>query len=498
MNEDHMGGVLAYRRRNERVKQDFDHLLSRLSRRWYPETKSVAALYWLKTVYASGYELDHWRALNKLLVRYAAPDETLKQLQCWIQQQGLLKKAKETVKTFRPLEPRNRERELTDLLPYMTRLLNEWLPREVARLLTEEPFEEDSEGIPSIAAARALERILERDRLSKSTLNRLLDPSFPTALLIYPADYELLRDVVLYLLGRTDAPPSPILPATLLYTAPDTTLAKDFGTAFQLANLAEGPEGEELNIPIELSQAEQILREDQVRITSVAVTMDGRWWKAYRLNSGDQSAVVYRPVDVLRIDGSHQHVRIRICWPEARFRWSGDVAFGRTLEIFGRQWTIERWDQDSEQTWVTLVFAGLLKPPAVEPAIPSRRPPRPASVDMAWTSLESALQLAITNKDHSVVEQLRRSELIPLARALLKLNDLIAAWRPVGKSELEQAMRGVVFQADQLASSFGRIPWRVLPANMQRGLLRPRCFRAVGGFLEHLFDGVEDSRIHAA
>ena len=51
------------------VERDLEALLARMHQRLYPETIPVLASYWLKTVYASGYELRWWQELNGLLKR---------------------------------------------------------------------------------------------------------------------------------------------------------------------------------------------------------------------------------------------------------------------------------------------------------------------------------------------------------------------------------------------------------------------------------------------
>ena len=106
-------------------------------------------------------------------------------------------------------------------MPYVTRLLNAWLPAEVASLLTEEGeyrTQQDA-GIPVLAVGRALERVLIRENLSPGTLEMLLEPGLLSPRYVYPADAEILRDVVLARLGRTWAPVPSVLPATVLAVA---------------------------------------------------------------------------------------------------------------------------------------------------------------------------------------------------------------------------------------------------------------------------------------
>src|SRR6185369_17820076 len=114
-----------------------------------------------------------------------------------------------------PLRPTPKSEQLE---PYIRRLLNPWLVAEVACLLinqSESGVPQDG-GIPVLAIATSLERLLLRDRLSPGTLEMLLQPDLVSPRDVYPADAEILTDVVLALLGRTWAPTPPVMPATLL------------------------------------------------------------------------------------------------------------------------------------------------------------------------------------------------------------------------------------------------------------------------------------------
>src|SRR5262249_49002999 len=151
------------------------------------------------------------------------------------------------------------------------RLLNEWLPREIARLLVDEPgmsLETPSiepADIPASVTARAIERLLVREHLSAATLEALLSPSLLSPRFAYPADVELLQDVVLFLLRRTEAPELPVLPAMLLRVAPDSPIAAGHAEAVERAFLAQGTNPDELYVPIAPEQAFQLLRQDRVR-----------------------------------------------------------------------------------------------------------------------------------------------------------------------------------------------------------------------------------------
>ena len=166
------------------VERDLDALLSRLSLRQYPETIPVLASYWLKTVYARGYDLREWRKLNDLLKRALGelpPNgpsrQAIIELQAWIQQAVLLTGQAPAALPPR-LEPVRSSLHSERLAAYIGRLLNEWLPVEVARLLVNESESgiPPNGGIPVLATARALESLLVRERLSPATLEMLLQP----------------------------------------------------------------------------------------------------------------------------------------------------------------------------------------------------------------------------------------------------------------------------------------------------------------------------------
>ncbi|MBA0083508.1 MAG: hypothetical protein HRJ53_00775, partial [Acidobacteria bacterium Pan2503] len=337
------------------VEEDLEALLVRMRLRRYPETIPVLASFWLKTVDSSGYERRHWKKLNQLLkgvLGEQLPDAQSRQaivdIQTWIQQTVSLtrqppqSKSPQSERIFATLD--------SDLLaPYINRLLNEWLPLEVARLLVNEDastFSEDG-GIPALAIGRALEALLVREHLSPRALEMLLQPELFSPHDVYPADAEILQDVVLSRLGRTWAPPHSVMPATLLCVASDSQLPANYGEAVRHAFLAAQPEGEELHVPIAPAEALEIGKVEPVRIGSVIVTMDGRWWEAVSHQNGEPHSVVYRPMGRLRLDYAADHLRLRVPWPETRLNWSGSIPLPDTFEIFGREWHLSQWEQDA-------------------------------------------------------------------------------------------------------------------------------------------------------
>jgi hypothetical protein len=196
-------------------------LAERIEQRLYPESMPVLASWWLKTVYYAGHNRAWWDELDTSIKKFMARDargvvaDTLREIQDWSRQAILTQRKLPTVQPL--LRPPFRP-DLTpgEAAPYLSRVLNEWLPAEVARVLTGEgefggPIEG---GIPAVTVAIALERVLLREHHSPASLELLLEAAWLSPQNAYPADVEILCDVVLALLGRTAAPDPPVLPAT--------------------------------------------------------------------------------------------------------------------------------------------------------------------------------------------------------------------------------------------------------------------------------------------
>jgi hypothetical protein len=494
-----------------RMNQDLAALLARTRQRLYPETLPVLVSYWLKTVSAKGHDFSWWRSLYDELSQSLVnefPDDSpsrqaLIELRTWIENEILLK--------GHPPSPRppclasvRTNLDPSALKPYINRLLSTWLPLEVARLLVNEAESAPGgeEGIPVLATALALEHLLVRARFSRETLEMLLGPALFSPQYVYPADAEILRDVVLDLLGRTAADPPPVLPAILLSVAPGSLLPADYGDAVRRAVLSPGRDGEELRVPLAPAQAREILKSDQVRIGSILVTMDGRWWESERLRYGDNEAVVYRPMGRLRIDFSADHARLRVPWPEARAQWSGDVQLGGALGLFGREWRVSRWDADAGRTWLDLMFSCVL-PAIAGTADRKLQRSRPASVDMAWAALEIAVATSIVQNSLDPIEQLRHSGLIPLGRAIFALAASIMSFSMRTPETIETRLRAIRYLEAAILAEYGSVPWRILPAPVQRSLrLRGRSDPELQELMNEVFEAPPElggaSRHHAA
>ena len=335
-------------------------LLDRLRQRRYRESVPVLASWWLKTVYSADHNRVWWRELDARLGRVlrnqsldATAVEAIRDIQTWVRQAILSRhKAPEVQPLLAP--PFRPELATDQIAPYLSRALNEWLPGEVARLLTNEAeFAGSNEGgMPALTIATALECLLLREHFSPATLEVLFEAEWLSPKYVYPADVEILRDIVLAFLGRTAAPVPPVLPAT--------PLAGGFDDAVERAFLVSSGDGDELHVPLDEAQAREVFKHDPVRIGSIVVTIDGRWWQSTRLQSGSETVIVYRPGEPLRIDFTSEHARLVVPWPDAEARWPGAVHLPDHIALFGREWHGRAWESSADRTWLHLEFSSAL------------------------------------------------------------------------------------------------------------------------------------------
>ena len=479
------------------AQNDLEALLVRMRHRLYPETIPVLASYWLKSVYACGHKRGWWRELSELLEQALREEflnsparEALIEIQTWIQRNILLN-GKMPGPVPQRLQPFRSSLRPERLAPYIGRLLNQWLSGEIARLLVDESESAipSEDGIPVLAVGRALERLLVRERLSPGSLEMLLQPELLSPEYVYPADAEILRDVVLALLGRTQAPKPLVMPATVLSVAAGSSLPANYREAVHNASYIQRQESEQIRVPIAAAEALEILQGDPVRIGSIIVTMDGRWWESETLESGDQYSVVYKPGGRLRIDYSGDHAKLDVPCPNTRLDWSGVVRFQDPFEIFGREWKVSSWETEGDRSWLHLVFSRALPIAEIAPTADSCfRRSRPASVDMAWAALENALAAAMFEKSREPIEQLRRSEFIPLGRAIYGLAESMKDRRLLTHETIEMQLRGIQYLQSEVSLQNGRVPWRILPARIQEGFLKRRSEPVFAELLRQVFD----------
>ena len=464
---------------------DLNALLDRIRKRLYRETVPVLASWWLKTVYSAGHNRVWWSELDVEIAKALRNQfldvtavEAMTDIQTWVRQTVLPRQKAPPVQPLlaRPFRP---DMTADQAAPYLSRLLNEWLPGEVARLLnTEDEFGgSDEGGVSALAIAKALDRLLLRERFSPATLELLLEAESLSPKCAYPADIEIFRDIVLALLGRTTAPAPPVLPATVL--------AGGFADAVGRALLVSSENGEELHLPLDEAEALEVFKHDPARIGSIVVTMDGRWWQSTRLQSGPETVIVYRPGERLRIDFTAEHVRLVLPWPAAETRWQGDVQLPDHVALFGRDWRGRAWERNADRTWLHLEFSGVLTlAEALDSENPRPRGLRPASMEMAWSEVEQALATGVSDS----IDQLHREDLVPLARSLERMVDCLLRSRPPSREDVERSVRSVRYMHGGIADVYGRIPWRVLPARARTALLKRRGEAALTDLFAETFD----------
>jgi hypothetical protein len=487
-----------------RAEDDVKALLARMRQRQYPETIPALASFWLKTVYTSGYVQRQWKELNhhlKAALGAGPPDgpsrEAIREIQNWIEETIIL--TGQTPECPPPrLEPLRPGFDSERLAPYIVRLLNEWVPLEVARILLKETESEAQyNGIPVLTFGTALEHLLVREHLARGTVGMLVEPGGISAEYIYPPDLEILRDVALSLLNRTWAPAPSVMPAAPLCLVPQSHLHVDLSTALRNAFLVRRTWSEEVRVPIAPEQARGILECKRLRIGSIIVTMDGRWWEAEKLESGAQDCVVYRPGGRLRIDYSGGYARLKVPWPEKLLRWSGSCDFNR-FRIFGREWRVTKCEVDGDRSWLHL---GLFRVLPVSEMIPgAERGPwqlRPASVDIAWAALGSALARSLVHKNGESVERLRHRDLIPLGRAIMVFAQSLMSWRPQTCEAIESQLRALRDLQSPVVPVYGRVPWRILPGPARARLLKVRRCPSVLELLNEVVEGLPDALVQS-
>ena len=476
-----------------------DTLLIRTRQRLYPETLPVLASCWLKTMCFSHHSRAWWLQFKASLDR-TLRRETLDPLSCevllnvrqWTERALLA--GSEVLSTPHPIEPPYRPIPSDRLVAYAGCMLNEWLPSQVASLLTDEE-QSPGPGIPVLAVAKAFYRLLVRERLSPETLEMLLAPELYSPKLAYPGDLEILRDVVLALLGRTSLPPLPIMPVVLLGCASGSALPAAFENSLKGSSLEQVEGREEIHVPITDADALQILTQDPVRIGSVLVTMDGRAWQPWTLQRGAQNMIVYTPGERLRIDCTADHAKLNVPWPERPSSWHGPIPERGPFELFGRAWRMASWEINGESTLLHLTFSRVL-PVAENPlAADVRGRLYPAFVDMGWSELERALTESVLRRSLAPVEQLRRSELIPLGRALYALAESVQGSWLLHSKQIDTQLMAARYHAAGVALVYGRAPWRILPAAVSARLSKRRMSPASFELLADIFSELPESLV---
>jgi hypothetical protein len=282
-----------------------------------------------------------------------------------------------------------------------------------------------------------------------------------------------------------------MLPAAFVALPAEALDTAEYRDAVSRAVYCHRQGADEIHVPVARAHAQQILEGGAVRIASIIVSMDGRWWESEALHSGEQHMVVYRPGGRLRIDYSADEGKLTVPWPETQLRWAGEVHLREPLEIFGREWQVASWETVGNRTWLHLRFSRALRMPESQDALATGlRRSHPAFIDMAWGALESALAAAVLENNREAIEKLRRADLIPLGRALYRLSDAAKSrWR-WNREMVEMQLKAVRYLQAEVSLQYGRVPWKILPTTVRDNFLKSRPDEHLLELLTQAFDGI--------
>ena len=203
--------------------------------------------------------------------------------------------------------------------------------------------------------------------------------------------------------------------------------------------------------------------------------------------------MVYKPRGRLRIDLSADHAKLVVPWPDSQLHWPGTVHFRDPFEIFGREWHASSWEMDGESAWLHLVFSRTLPLAEIQPEAMSFRRSHLASVDMAWAALERALATSLSEKGCDLIEQLRRTDFIPVGRAIFELTKLTMSDRLPKREAIETQLRAIRYLQAQVSIEYGQVPWRILPVPAQTMFLKKRRDAGLLQLLNQVFDGLPEA-----
>jgi hypothetical protein len=112
---------------------------------------------------------------------------------------------------------------------------------------------------------------------------------------------------------------------------------------------------------------------------------------------------------------------------------------------------------------------------------------------MAWAALENALAASISGKSREPIEQLRRSDFIPLGHALFGLAESMTNRWLLKRETIASQLRAMRYLESGLSLRYGRAPWRVLPAAVRETFLKKRPDPPLRELLNEVFDGFPEA-----
>jgi len=176
-----------------------------------------------------------------------------------------------------------------------------------------------------------------------------------------------------------------------------------------------------------------------------------------------------------------------------RLSWPGRIPFPDRFEIFGREWHLFQWEQDSERACLHMVVSRVLPLTEIGPGTDARlRRWQSESVDMAWSDLDDALTSSLAKGSSEPIERIRHSDLIPLGRAIFELVVSLMS-QPLPPCEvIETQLRGVDCLNAQVSSKYGRVPRRIIPPTAQESLFTIRPHPDLLELLNQVFDSLPE------
>jgi hypothetical protein len=112
---------------------------------------------------------------------------------------------------------------------------------------------------------------------------------------------------------------------------------------------------------------------------------------------------------------------------------------------------------------------------------------------MAWAALEKALATSLSGEGREPIEQLRRSDFIPIGRAILELTKSAMSDRLPKREAIEIQLRAIRYLQAPVSIEYGRVPWRILPVPAQTMFLKKRPDDGLLQLLNDVFDGLPEA-----
>jgi hypothetical protein len=361
------------------------NLVTRMRQRVYPETSLVLANQWYLTLLNRGYAPRQWRRLARDL-RDAVQESIAKDGPFSVDQQKALDTAIDWLDRAAETDPSTQKHESSfadsvmshppeQLRRYLTLLMNEWLPwklnqpevgtddhefqweegdnayRKIARVIALHLSEESILLDPktyyfSSSLPRQLMRIPEEPivshRLVFSDLEILLTLTADEPELVLPLEREILMDVILSFIGRTDPPPQPPLLTPMNFSAKSPVLLPHFDAALKRAYRVHTDKGVRLIVPIGQGYLSLISRSINKKdwAPSRLITPDGFLWSSMGTDySNEGLSLVYSK----EFDSKVPPIKFNPKTMELELRGTEPLNIGSGIEPLGQSFHLGDW-----------------------------------------------------------------------------------------------------------------------------------------------------------